>query len=280
MSHLPRRGWQFLLLCCAVAALLLKLALAFWTAGSRDLYLWAAYSDQMKDLGGFGLYQHFPFFNHPPFMVHVLQALRRLTAVTSLPFGFLFRLLGILADIGTLIVLWALLDGQGVASVVRPGLLLFAIAPASIMISGFHGNTDPVMIFFLLLSILLLEGYGRPWLAGAAFGMSLNIKVWPLVFVPAIYASISNRRHRVGYFVAAAAILGAASLPYVLQEPTLIIRRVFGYGSQYGYWGLSRLAVWLGTSRSPSARPSIRGTASPPCSRQSCSSHSGWTDCR
>ena len=31
-------------------------------------------------------------------------------------------------------------------------LVLMAAASASIMISGFHGNTDPEMMFFVLLS--------------------------------------------------------------------------------------------------------------------------------
>ncbi|MBF8305540.1 MAG: rane protein, partial [Acidobacteria bacterium] len=181
-------------------------------------------------------------------MVHVLQALLPLANFTGLPFGFLFRLLGILADIGSLTVLWILLGGRAAGPTVRLGLVLFSLAPAAIMVSGFHGNTDAIMVFFLLLSILFLDRAGHTGIAGVALGVSLSIKVWPLVFFPAIYASLPDRRRRMGYFTAAAATFAAVSLPYVFQEPTLILRRVFGYGSQSGYWGLSRLALWLGSS--------------------------------
>ena len=43
---------------------------------------------------------------------------------------------------------------------------LLAVAPPSILISGFHGNTDPVMILFVLLSMYLLDRKDYPAFAG------------------------------------------------------------------------------------------------------------------
>src|SRR5689334_963170 len=42
---------------------------------------------------------------------------------------------------------------------------------------GLHGNTDPILIFFLLLSIYLIDSQRPPWLAGAALGMAANFKL-------------------------------------------------------------------------------------------------------
>ncbi len=41
--------------------------------------------------------------------------------------------------------------------------------------------------------------------------------------------------------LAAAAVFVVGSLPYLLVDPLLIVRRVFGYGGIYGDWGMSRL---------------------------------------
>ena len=226
-------------------ALLLKLYLAFSTSGTIDVRFWSAYSLYLHRHGGMGLYHDVPVFNHPPFMLHALEALTWITASTGLPFPFLLRLPGILADTGSLVLLWRLFGGAGASTSTHVALALFSVAPVSIMVSGFHGNTDSVMVFFLLLSVVLLEGRYRVWLAGAALGMSMNIKVWPVVFFPAIYASIPDRRHRAACFLVAAGVFATASLPYILQDPALIADRVFRYGSLYGYWGLSRPAVWL-----------------------------------
>ena len=48
-----------------------------------------------------------------------------------------------------------------------------------------RGASDPVMIFFVVLAVYALERRAPLWLAGAALGMSVNIKVVPLVFWPA-----------------------------------------------------------------------------------------------
>jgi hypothetical protein len=126
-----------------------------------------------------------------------------------------------------------------------------AICPASILISGFHGNTDPVMIFFVLLSVYLLQ-LNRPmtWLAGLAFGMSMNIKVLPLMFIPALFWFLPNARRRIEFFGSAAAIFVTASLPYLVQDPFFVLVRVFLYRSIYGLWGLSRLFTELGAPAS------------------------------
>ena len=54
------------------------------------------------------------------------------------------------------------------------------------MVSGFHGNTDPVMVMFLVLAahMCLKE---RPILAGLFLALSCQIKIVPLLFVPIFF---------------------------------------------------------------------------------------------
>src|SRR5262249_15968953 len=128
------------------------------------------------------LYEKDSEFNHPPFILHWLSAIRWLWLATGFRPWFLVRLPLILADLGSLFLVARLLRPALAAPGRRFTLLLVAAAPASILVSGFHGNNDPVMIFFLLLSLVLLERPAPDWLAGAALGMAVNMKVVPLAF--------------------------------------------------------------------------------------------------
>jgi hypothetical protein len=225
----------------ALAALALKILIAVRTYGTNDVLSWEQFAWTLRESGGIGLYHEERLFNHPPFMIHALRLLDFVASKTGTPFSFWFRLPAILADAGSTYLVWRILvAGTGVTA--RPlALVLMAAAPASIMISGFHGNTDAEMMFFVLLSVYLIERPASAWIAGAALGMSLNFKVVPLVFVPAIVLYLPSARKRIAYLVAAGVIVTLGSVPYVLQDPVYIARRILGYRSIYGHWGLGRL---------------------------------------
>jgi len=234
----------------------LKLALALTTRGTSDVVLWSTFLEGLRQFGPLALYtrerifedRYTEVFNHPPFMVHVLHWLGSLTIATGLPFPFWLRVPAIVADIGIVLLTWHFLRERPHAV---PKLVALACAPAALMISGFHGNTDPVMIFFILLAAWCLarnedsHSLRSVLLGGLAFGMALNIKAVPLLLVPLFFFYLSTLRARFGFFAAAAAIIGAGSLPYLLVGPETIVRRILSYGSFYGTWGLPRLFSYL-----------------------------------
>jgi Gpi18-like mannosyltransferase len=120
-------------------------------------------------------------------------------------------------------------------------LLILAVCPASIMISGFHGNPDPVMIFVVLLSIYLLDKHKTPWLSGLVFGLALSIKVVPLIFVPAFFFYLTSLRARATFVVTAAGIFLIGAMPYIWLDPRIIAVKVFGYSCYYVRLGLDSL---------------------------------------
>jgi uncharacterized membrane protein len=228
------RNWRIAIITATAIALIMKLYLALTTLGTNDVLTWQGFLNNIKEFGGIGTYQRPGVFgdpyNHPPFMIHVLKVLGFLADLAPLPFSFWIRLPAIIADVGSLWLLAKL-------KTPRLMLLLFALCPAAILISGFHGNTDPVMVFFLLLSVYILERFNSDWLAGLAFGMALNIKIVPLIFIPAIFFYLSKMKRRVVFFGVAMAVLFLASLPYILIDPILIGHKMLGYGSTYNRWG-------------------------------------------
>jgi hypothetical protein len=237
------RVWLIVIALAAFVILLIKLYLALTSEGSADVVGFADHLAKLRELGVGTYYVRGPFnnpFNSPPFMIHVIKAWGWLAEVTGIGFSFWLRLPGILADTGSLILAWRLLNLSPRLPHWPMLLLLLAICPTSVMVSGYHGSTDSLMTFLVLASIYLVGKGGRLWLAGLVLGLALNIKVAPLILAPALFFYLPTTRKRIEYFGAAAATFVAGSLPYLLLDP-LILKNVFGYESLYGQWGWSVL---------------------------------------
>jgi len=222
-------------------ATLVKLVFATVTLGTNDVATWRGFADNAM-LCGACAYQ-LPGrlgdpFNHPPFIIHCLKLIGTSTAW----FPFLLRLPGILADIGTVLLVTRLMPRISTRLVV-----LLALNPVSILVSGFHGNTDPVMIFFVVLAVYLLKTNRLNW-AALAFGMAINIKVVPVLLIPSILIHIWTRKSLRGVvlfvFIAASVVL-ALSMPYILSNPLAIVKATLGYRGMYGQWGISRILLAL-----------------------------------
>jgi len=243
----------------ALAAFLLKTAIALTTYGSTDVLIFEADVAKMRRDGGLALYRDgistewcgqieqraCPPFNHPPFMIHVLRGWAFLAHVSGLPFRFWLRFTCAVADLGSLSLLVRLLHRRLSELQTHVALLWFAASPIAILISGFHGNTDPILMFFVLLAIDLVEGQRPPWLAGVALGVATDIKVLPVLLAPAILLSLPGTRRRLEFCLGVGAAFLVGSVPFLLLAPELVVARVFGYSSQFGAWGLSLLALIL-----------------------------------
>ena len=250
------RRWMVILIAAAAIAFTAKLVLALTTYGTNDILTWEADLRQLESGGVLQLYRQGSMpvwhgtvygserFNHPPFIISMLRLWGWAATQSGLPLRFWLRLTSAIADVGSLVLVWKILSDKS-----RPrllSLLLVALSPASIMISGFHGNTDPIMVMLILLCIYLIEA-GRPaWLAGAALGMALNIKIVPILFAPAILAYV---RRRPQFVLGAAAVVILGGMPYMAQDPLLIANRVLGYSSNPVDWGFPRLIQALAPGR-------------------------------
>ncbi|HEV7905786.1 MAG TPA: glycosyltransferase 87 family protein [Pyrinomonadaceae bacterium] len=266
------KTWRLALLLCVCGATVIKLFLALKSSGTLDVFAFGEFLANIREVGGIGAYYRTGRagnpFNHPPFMIHAIRSMGFLADITHLPFRFWLRLPAIVADLGNLFLVWKIIEHTpslrlppATLRVLPLSLVLLAVYPGSILISGFHGNTDPLMIFFVVLSIYLLSVRRRSWLAGAAFGMAVNIKIVPLVFAPAIFLFLPDLQTRLKFFASAATVFFVGSLPYLLQDPFVIWKTVFGYKSLYGGWGWTRLLVKYLTSlpRLPGGNAELAG---------------------
>ena len=240
MTKATNRVWMIVFVITGAAVFVLKSWMAFKTDGAPDITVWKDFLVHVKECGvcvyQTGGLMQFPGgsrlnpFNHPPFIIHFLRIVDFVSMITSLRFETVFRLITSLVDAGSAVVLYKLLQRD---QLLRPGaFLLYLLAPATIIISGYHGNTDTVMLFFVLLTALLID---RPRAAGVAFGMALSIKIVPIIFAPVLLLYIT--RNRRWFLAAAAATFLIASVPFVFESPIVIAREVLGYRGFSGRWG-------------------------------------------
>ena len=232
------------------ASLAVKLALAWTSHGTNDIDMFESSAALTQTEGAIRLYQQkvivlhdgHPYyeevFNHPPFMISLLRTMANVAERLDVAFASLFRTLTSLADLGAFFL---------VAAIVRRrvgmswNLVAYAFCPAAIMIAGFHGNSDPLMILFLLATAWSAERGHPPWLMGLFFGAALNIKLLPLFLLPALIFYLRNWRERIQCFGVIALSSLALWLPYLAQDPAAVVKSTVGYNSLAGLWGAGYL---------------------------------------
>src|SRR5437879_86394 len=227
----------------ALVALTLKLAIAYNTIGTNDAVFFYGFAKVLSQYGLEWTYQHSHHFNHPPLTAYYLQGIYALTEQRwcqdiGVHFPFLLRLPGILADF--LVVLVLLRMAKTDLQIPTWALALFALSPVSLMVSGFHGNTDPVMVLLLVCAVWMCLR-NRPVLAGLFFALSCQIKIVPLLFLPAfVFFWLSQNRSR-GFLISGAVTTCLLWLELLINFPGLFVKDVLAYGSYWGIWVITYL---------------------------------------
>lgn len=202
-THLSPGFW-FLL--AALAATGAKLLIAWNTIGTNDTVVFFLFGRELSIHGLAETYRRVILFNHPPLVAYYLRAIYDLSNLyffthNNITFAFLLRLPGVIADLVSSLVVWKLADAMGDRRPPFWALLLFALNPISLMISGFHGNTDSVMVMFLVIACLTTARQ-QPILCGLFLGLSWQVKIVPLLFIP-VFALFWHNRRQLRPFIAA-----------------------------------------------------------------------------
>jgi len=242
----------------ALLAFVIKLAIALNTFGTNDVAAFYMFARSLHDHGlewtyrnGVPWTSNFPVFNHPPLTAYYLQFIENLSRLEffrehGLTFPFLLRLPGIVADFVVVLVLLRISRTIRELELPAWALALFTLSPVSLMVSGFHGNTDPVMVMFLVIAAYMCLRE-RPILSGIFFALSIQIKVVPLLLLPIIFFFWLNRRVALRFampFLLLTLLMWSQPL---IMFPRLFVGNVLAYGSYWGNWGITywlRLTHW------------------------------------
>jgi uncharacterized membrane protein len=232
-----------LIIAVAALAAALKILIALATFGTNDVVAFYEFAKAIEAHGLTWTYEHSILFNHPPLVGYLLRGLIWLTHQPALEqlgisFPFLLRLPGIAADF--LVVLLLLFLGREYPQLRPPtwALLLFAASPVSLMITGFHGNTDPILVLFLLLaSITAVRRHAL--LCGVFLALSCQVKIVPLLLFPILFLYWVQQRRARWFLLAFVASSLLCCLEPLLGAPVSFARNVLGYGSFWGIWGVT-----------------------------------------
>jgi Gpi18-like mannosyltransferase len=248
-----QRSWTVGIIGAAFVALVLKLVIAYNTFGSNDVVTFYSFGRSLSDHGLEWTYRRgivwlpvAPIFNHPPVTAYYLRFIDGLSRqeifrANGFNFPFLIRLPGIIADFVVVLVLAAMSRRDGPLRCPAWALLLFALSPVSLMVSGFHGNTDPVMVMFLLLASLMCL-HNRPLACGLFLALSCQIKIVPVLFFPILFLFWWHRRAIMSFLFPLALASVALWWEPLTKFPLLFAQNVLSYGSYWGIWGIT---YWL-----------------------------------
>ena len=229
---------ELFILVLALVATTAKLYCAWTTIGTADIGRFREFGHTISDQGLTAMYRETPLFNHTPLVGTFAGFAYDLAEGRGRPFARIFRVPGIVADLLSVLVLLWLRRRTG-----RPAwwaLALFAVSPISFMVSGFHGNVDPLVPLALLLACAACVG-GEAALCGLCIGLACQVKIIPVLLAPVFFFHWLHRE-KARVFSVAAVVTGAVGwlLP-LLAIPGVFLKNVLGYSSIWGVWGVTYL---------------------------------------
>ncbi len=164
-------------------------------------------------------------------------------------FPLAIRIPAIAADVVTSFLVLELLRTRRSLLEALAAATLVALSPILLVISGYHGNTDPVFVMFSLLSVYLLVDRRAPGLAGFAIAIALSVKIVPVVIVPTllVFAIRAGRRVAWRFVLSIGAFIALTWAPVVTQVWQPFRHDVLDYGGNgTPRWGLVKLASIIG----------------------------------
>jgi len=227
-----------------------RIFLVLASQGTLDAVVWSALVDDVRDRGLMAAYRGGTYtLNHPPVAVHLAVALRELGLASGVAFAVLFRAPFALLDGATFAgIVWLF----GAARDARWRRARFVIAsawwlcPLSFVFSAHHGNTDAAVACSLITAAACVA-HGRPAWAGVALGLGLWIKIPGVLAAPLLCLAVPDWSGRLRLAAAMGATALAGYLPWLLQDPSPVIRSVFLYPglriqttAGMPIWGLER----------------------------------------
>jgi hypothetical protein len=222
-ERLQRPGlWLWLLI---AAGVVLRALLVVFTQGTYDALIWKALAEGIHTHGLLEQYRLSAALNHPPLAAWIATRLLELGIVTGIPFRILFRAPTALVDLGSAALLCRILRGNRYRWVAAG---LYAVHPVALMFSAYHGNTDSMIAFFLLLCVWSASA-GRPLMTGCLLGVSLWVKLPGILAAPALGFAFPRWRDRLA-FGASLLVTGALTyIPLLVVDPEIMVRRVLSY---------------------------------------------------
>jgi hypothetical protein len=142
---------------------------------------------------------------------------------------------------------------------------IYALHPVSVLVTGFHGQFDALMLLFVMLA---LSWHGsRSYDASAlALAAAIGTKSFPVLLLPFfLLATPGGHRARLRYAALATVPVALALLPYAIDDAAAVRRELLGYSgiADFGWIGVVRGGRYLVEGRLLKSRPQEWGLLVP-----------------
>jgi len=234
----------------AVAVFALKLKIATSTYGTEDIETWLGFAHGVARHGPVGVYGvdfraiNGTLYNHPPLIGYYLDFINRLVKL-GIPLKVTLRAVSSAADIGSALLVLEILRTRVVLWRATASGLAVAGSPVLFLISGYHGNTDPLFVMLVLLGSFLIIDKQWALSGGAVIALALGVKLVPVVVLPVLAVHVIRHRRA----LAGRAVLGFGTVfavtwgPALLSHFTQVWQNVLSYsGIDNRPWGLVHFA--------------------------------------
>ena len=238
----------------AVGAVLVgELLLAWFTAGTFDITIWRSFAATVDRVGPIDIYAldgaGLMVYNHPPLAGWWLVVVNAL-ADLGVPLEFTMRALTSLTHALTALLVYAILQPRVGRRWALWSAVAVALSPMLVIISGFHGNNDPIVALFMIASVWLLVDRRRPAWAGFAFSVALSVKIIPFLVLPllVVVAWRLGRRDLVRLVLGGVPVFLAFWVPVLVFAGRGFVSHVMLYAAS-GFprqWGLYQFAHAIG----------------------------------
>lgn len=217
-----------------VVGTIVRMIIAATTLGTNDSETWWYLGNH---IGQVGLLESYPGeyrMNHPP--IPVLYAMVIAKVGNPRVFLFFMKLPAILADAASALLVAWIWSRRGDRNRSMLAAAAIAFSPIAILISGYHCNTDNIYGLFSLLAFFCIQEFGNFLLAGLCLGAAINVKLIPILLLPAIYSFCHNwrdfRRLTLGLAITAIPFI---PLLFVLQA---VRENMINYLPPISRWGI------------------------------------------
>jgi len=193
-------------------------------------------------------------YPYPPLWIWIEAGSEWLSRATGASFAVLVKLPVLLADLGIVWLLarwsparWSPGRWANDERSAQRASWLFALHPVSILVTGFHGQFDSIMLLFVLLSLRFQQS-GRLDASALSLSAAIATKSFPVLLLPFFVLSLGAARG-VRFALLATVPVLALLLPYALSDFGALARELLGYGgvADFGWIGAWRGFRWLVT---------------------------------
>jgi len=226
--------WRGALGICTLAAIVRVIPATIFF-GTSDVMGWELLGRHL--LAGENFYAT-QLHNWPVLWIYFSAAALLAHDTTGLPFALLIKLPPITADVILALMLMRA-AGWGAS-------LVYALHPVAVLISGYHGQFDSLMLAPTVLAWRLFETWKGPRRvigSGLALGVGVWFKPVPLLLLPVFLPRLRTWRERAAYGALSVAPACLGTLPYLLRWPEDVAVNFLGYSSWFGQWGYP--VVWM-----------------------------------